>query len=99
MLNLRKYYASPRITLSFIMARASGSMDGNQLSMTMPESQVSLLRSSSQKTPADEGLDFFASVPSQGESPIRVYELRLDPDGGPNNDCQVSVPASFLTDE
>ncbi|KIK99350.1 glycoside hydrolase family 13 protein [Paxillus rubicundulus Ve08.2h10] len=36
------------------------------------------------KTPADEGKDFFLSPRSEREQPIRVYELRLDPDGGPN---------------
>lgn len=81
------------------MTTISDSIDNSQLSITIPESQVSLLGPSTPKTPADEGLDFFASVPSQGESPIRVYELRLDPDGGPNSDCQVSVPAWILADE
>ncbi|TCD67967.1 hypothetical protein EIP91_011768 [Steccherinum ochraceum] len=38
------------------------------------------------KTPADEGLDFFESALVQGEEPIKVYELQLDPDGGPNKD-------------
>jgi len=75
------------------MTTTSDPIDHSQLSITIPESQVSLLEPSTPKTPADEGLDFFASTPSQGESLIRVYELRLDPDGGPNNDCQVSVPA------
>ena len=41
------------------------------------------------KTPADEGLDFFESAFKQGEPPIQVYELRLDPDGGPNKDKSV----------
>ena len=39
------------------------------------------------KTPADEGIEFFESA-TKGE-PIRVYELRLDPDGGPNKDRAV----------
>ncbi|KAI0820793.1 glycoside hydrolase family 13 protein [Trametes gibbosa] len=37
------------------------------------------------KTPADEGIEFFESV-GKADEPIRVYELRLDPDGGPNKD-------------
>ncbi|EJD52078.1 hypothetical protein AURDEDRAFT_120639 [Auricularia subglabra TFB-10046 SS5] len=37
------------------------------------------------KTPADEAIDFFSSV-REGEQPIQVYELELDPDGGPNKD-------------
>jgi glycogen debranching enzyme len=42
------------------------------------------------KTPADEGLEFFESPFSHGQAPIRVYELRLDPDGGPNKDRSAS---------
>jgi glycogen debranching enzyme len=42
------------------------------------------------KTPADEGKDFFSSERSVGEQPIRVYELRLDPDGGPNKQRSAS---------
>lgn len=42
------------------------------------------------KTPADEALDFFSSTPTQDDGPVRIYELRLDPDGGPNKDRQVS---------
>jgi glycogen debranching enzyme len=41
------------------------------------------------KTPADEGVDFFQSEVHPGESPIRVYELRLDPDGGPSKELSV----------
>ena len=49
------------------------------------------------KTPADEGIEFFESAVAQGE-PIRVYELRLDPDGGPNKDRSVEYfPIRFLT--
>ena len=42
------------------------------------------------KTPADEGIDFFESSISHGEDPIRVYDLQLDPDGGPNKARAVS---------
>jgi glycogen debranching enzyme len=42
------------------------------------------------KTPADEGKEFFLSPRSEREQPIRVYELRLDPDGGPNKQRSVS---------
>lgn len=41
------------------------------------------------KTPADEALEFFSSTQTQGAATITVYELRLDPDGGPNKDRQV----------
>ena len=46
------------------------------------------------KTPADEGIEFFESATSQ--EPIRVYELRLDPDGGPNKDRSVECPSFSL---
>lgn len=49
------------------------------------------------KTPADEGIDFFESAFTQGEEPIRVYELQLDPDGGPNKDRSVSRYAHIST--
>lgn len=38
------------------------------------------------KTPADEGIEFFEFASVQDKAPIRVYELPLDPDGGPNKD-------------
>ena len=41
------------------------------------------------KTPADEGIEFFQSELHPGESPIRVYDLRLDPDGGPSKELSV----------
>jgi len=41
------------------------------------------------KTPADEGLDFFQGQVNPGESAIRVYELRLDSDGGPSKELAV----------
>jgi glycogen debranching enzyme len=41
------------------------------------------------KTPADDALDFFESAIKPGEAPIQVYELKLDPDGGPNKDRSV----------
>lgn len=41
------------------------------------------------KTPADEGIEFFESATVDNKAPIRVYELPLDPDGGPNKDRSV----------
>lgn len=43
------------------------------------------------KTPADEGIDFFQGSIAPGEAPINVYELRLDPDGGPSKELSVSL--------
>jgi len=48
----------------------------------------------SPKTPADEGIQFFESSPKPGDSPIRVYDLRLDPDGGPNRERRVRLSSS-----
>ena|SRR6267154_2617064 len=43
------------------------------------------------KTPADEGKEYFLSERCADERQIRVYELRLDPDGGPNKERSVSA--------
>ena len=48
------------------------------------------------RTPADEGKDFFLSERSVGEQRIRVYELRLDPDGGPDKQRSASPPSRSL---
>lgn len=48
------------------------------------------LASTTPRTPADEGKEFFLSKRSEGEDPIRVYELKLDPDGGPSKQRSVS---------
>lgn len=40
------------------------------------------------KTPQDEGIFWFEHDDSKGE-PIQVYELKLEPDGGPNKDRMV----------
>ncbi|THV06230.1 glycoside hydrolase family 13 protein [Dendrothele bispora CBS 962.96] len=50
----------------------------------------------SPKTPADEGIEFFQSQVTPGESPIRVYELRLDVDGGPRKDrSYIRLPPAY----
>jgi len=41
------------------------------------------------KTPADEGIEFFEFASVDNKAPIRIYELPLDPDGGPNKDRAV----------
>ncbi len=48
------------------------------------------------KTPADEGIEFFQSASTAGEAPIRVYELRLDADGGPHKDRSVGLGQPFF---
>ncbi|OCH93668.1 glycoside hydrolase family 13 protein [Obba rivulosa] len=48
------------------------------------------------KTPADEGIDFFESAFKEGDKPINVYLLQLDPDGGPNKDrAYVRLPPAY----
>jgi len=41
------------------------------------------------KTPADEGIEFFQTEVAVGEAPICLYELRLEPDGGPSKELSV----------
>lgn len=41
------------------------------------------------KTPADEGIEFFEAASVPGERPIQVYELKLEPDGGPSKEKSV----------
>jgi glycogen debranching enzyme len=43
------------------------------------------------KTPADDGIDFFESAIRHGEAPVRVYELPLEPDGGPDKSREVRL--------
>lgn len=62
-----------------------GSVEGSLSSSSSPVAPSP----PSPKTPADEGIEFFQSQPTPGEPPIRVYELRLDPDGGPNKSGSV----------
>ena len=68
---------------------------GDQPSIQIPSSGLNKEHSSHEeipitpKTPADEGIDFFEAGVSRGEAPIRVYELRLDPDGGPTKELSV----------
>jgi glycogen debranching enzyme len=47
------------------------------------------------KTPADEGIDFFESAIKHGEVPIRVYELPLEPDGGPSKSREVRLGSNW----
>ncbi|KAJ3752145.1 glycoside hydrolase family 13 protein [Lentinula raphanica] len=49
------------------------------------------------KTPADEGIEFFQSPLVPGEAPLRVYELRLDIDGGPHKDrSYIRLPPAYV---
>lgn len=64
----------------------SGSLDTPNISIPHPNT----LDSGGPKTPADEGILFFESAPAPGDGPIIVYELKLEEDGGPNQDRAVS---------
>jgi glycogen debranching enzyme len=67
--------------------------NGLNPSLSIPKTDLSLSSPThaplaTPKTPADEGIEFFQST-AQTDTPIRVYELRLDSDGGPNKDASV----------
>ncbi|RDX54237.1 glycoside hydrolase family 13 protein [Lentinus brumalis] len=72
------------------MPKAAKKAKAALASVTIPKTNPADLNGSSPqtpktpKTPADEGIEFFESVSIK--QPIRVYELRLDPDGGPNQE-------------
>ena len=76
--------ASRRLKSTLKIPRSTDTVPSEQLEPTTP------------KTPADEGIEFFESAFSQGQPPIRVHELRLDPDGGPNKDRAVRINISYL---
>ncbi|KAK7030744.1 glycoside hydrolase family 13 protein [Favolaschia claudopus] len=50
------------------------------------------------KTPADEAIEFFESYTvAPGESPIQVYELRLESDGAPHKDrSYIRLPPAYV---
>ncbi|KAI6042102.1 glycoside hydrolase family 13 protein [Pisolithus marmoratus] len=51
---------------------------------------------STPRTPADEGKEFFLSERSEGEAPIRVYEFKLDADGGPSKEgSYIRLPPAY----
>ncbi|KAF8159702.1 glycoside hydrolase family 13 protein [Crassisporium funariophilum] len=48
------------------------------------------------KTPADEGIEFFQADVNPNEAPVRVYELRLDADGGPSKELSyIRLPPAY----
>jgi len=58
--------------------------------LSIPTQSVHPVSVDTPKTPADEAIEFFQSDSTKGASPIRVYELVLDQDGGPAKDNSVS---------
>jgi hypothetical protein len=48
------------------------------------------------RTPADEALTYFTSPTTSTSSPVRVFELPLEPDGGPNKErSYVRLPPAY----
>jgi len=77
--------ASRRLKSTLKIPRSNDAEPSDHLEPTTP------------KTPADEGIEFFESAFSQGQPPIRVHELKLDPDGGPNKDRAVGIIVAYLS--
>ncbi|KAF8511839.1 glycoside hydrolase family 13 protein [Hysterangium stoloniferum] len=85
------------MSLAFEQATDSSGKGTNKFnflsSVQIPESDLTQKSLKTPWTPADEGLAFFESPIIQGDEPIRVYELQLDPDGGPNKSrAYISLP-------
>ncbi|KZT59916.1 glycoside hydrolase family 133 protein [Calocera cornea HHB12733] len=80
--------AADAITNSFKTAPANGHSNGKVTPhpIDIPKPHLGSAAHTGPKTPADEGLEFFARDLQPGEAPIQVYELHLEEDGGPNKD-------------
>ena len=89
---------SPPPTMSKAAKRAKAHITAVAIPKTNPAEvkDTSPQTPKTPKTPADEGIDFFESAISKEGQHIQVFELRLDPDGGPNKDRAVST-FSFLS--
>ena len=58
--------------------------------ITIPDiKRLSLSEVNTPKTPADEAIDYFEALAPK-DATIQVYELKLDPDGGPSKEKSVS---------
>ncbi|KAF5316807.1 hypothetical protein D9619_006196 [Psilocybe cf. subviscida] len=76
------------------------SSDRSKPSLNIPNSRSPSNSGSSTpltpKTPADEAIEFFQTAPQPGESPLQIYELSLDPDGGPSKELSyVRLPPAY----
>lgn len=108
-LELQNHSLFPTTTISFFfsqMAKSRNSAYGKAKppSLTTKPSKngsssgssaSSPVSSVAPKTPADEGIEFFQSEVRSGETPIHVYDLRLDVDGGPHKDRSVESLCSL----
>ncbi|KAJ7245146.1 glycoside hydrolase family 13 protein [Mycena haematopus] len=65
---------------------------------SLSSSQSSPVTPKTPKTPADEAIEFFESYSVvQGDSPIQVYELRLESDGAPHKDrAYIRLPPAYV---
>ncbi len=85
----KQAYGRPKPTLQISRSKSSGGS-----SRSSPA--ISPISSAAPKTPADEGIEFFQGEVNPGETPIQVYELALDPDGGPSKALSVCVIYSWF---
>ncbi|KAJ7672627.1 glycoside hydrolase family 13 protein [Mycena rosella] len=81
------YGSKPSVTIP----KRSNSKSGSSSSQSSP------VDPKTPKTPADEGIEFFEGVAPLGETPIQVYELRLDSDGAPHKDrSYIRLPPAYV---
>ncbi|KAL5531515.1 hypothetical protein ACEPAG_4392 [Sanghuangporus baumii] len=77
--------------------KTSGERVASPTIVIPPNNIMSSTAPKTPKTPADEGIDFFESAAIPGEAPIQVYELKLDPDGGPSKDkSYIRLPPPYV---
>jgi len=88
----KQAYGRPKIAIP--RSKSSSSRSSSFRSSPSPSSPTEPL---TPKTPADEGIEFFQSQVLPGDPSISVYELKLDPDGGPSKELAVCIH-SFVTD-
>ena len=69
----------------------NGSGERSSHSIVIPDiKRLSLSEVNTPKTPADEAIDYFEALAPK-DATIQVYELKLDPDGGPSKEKSVST--------
>ncbi|KAF9499398.1 glycoside hydrolase family 13 protein [Pleurotus eryngii] len=91
---LRRGKSKPSVTIP--LSKTSSAKGTRSTSSSASPTSSTATSPITPKTPADEGLEFFQSEVSRGEPPIRVYELRLDVDGGPHKDrSYIRLPPAY----
>ncbi|VDC00989.1 unnamed protein product [Peniophora sp. CBMAI 1063] len=62
-----------------------------------PSTSATSSPTTGRRTPADEGISFFESELKPGEEAVRVWELPLEPDGGPSKDREyIRLPPAVV---